>query len=243
MIRKRVSYWSCSKFADFLRGEKKPYALTLEEWDDWKKRQNSERPFRHWLADKFLNKIQNFLFFPYDVCCSLEAYWHNRFISKTHFLKTGLEPGRYHELDTRILFGLFNELKYFVEVELAHMQSLQDKKFNFKKGRSADAGLAYLDWASGLKMDYLDPNHPEYGELSDQAKSAIRIKKLYEWWISRDNRPDPLEVSEWTKNYNDGDKEKRFESYKKSQEIEDEYEKEDTMMLIELVSMRKHLWT
>lgn len=243
MIRQRVSYWSCSKFADLIRGEKKPHALTLEEWDQWKEQQKSKRPFRYWIAEKLLNKIQNFLFFPYDVWRSIDAYWHNRFVSKTHFLKTGLEPGSYHELDTRILFGLFNELKDFVEIELAHMQTLQDKNFQFKKGRCPEAGLAYLDWASGLKMEFLDKEDPDYDQPSKQAQSAVKIKKLYEWWTNRDKRPDPLDLSGWNENYNSGDEEKRFESYEKSQKIEDEYDNEDTEMLIELIRIRSSLWT
>lgn len=241
MIRSRVSYWSCSKFADWVRGDKKPYALTLEEWDSWKSQQQSKRPFRFWLAEKFLNKLQNFLLFPSDLLQSIRCYCHNRFVSKTHFLKTGLEPGSYHELDTRILFGLFNELKDFVEIELAHMHTLQDKNFKFKKGRCVAAGLAHLDWASGLRMDYLDKDHPEYNHPSEQAKSAIKIKKLYEWWINRKKRPDPLDLSGWTENYDKGNE--RFESYKISKEIEEKYEEEDDEMLIELIKIRKHLWT
>lgn len=243
MIRSRISYWSCSKFADWIRGEKKPQALTLEEWDAWKLEQKSKRPFRFWASDKFLNKLQNFLFFPFDLFQSINCYYYNRFVSKTHFLKTGLEPGSYHELDTRILYGLFNELKNFVEIELAHMQTLQDKNFKFKKGRCSEAGLAHLDWASGLKMDFLDEDHPEYNQPSEQAKSAVRIKKLYQWWISRDNRPDPFDLSGWNENYNKGDDKKRLDSYDKSQRIEEEYDKEDTEMLIELIKIRKHLWT
>jgi hypothetical protein len=243
MIRNRISYWSCSKFADFLRGEKKPYALTLEEWDAWKSEQRSKKPIRFWLSEKFLNKLQNFLFFPYDIYKSLEIYWYNRFISKTHFLKTGLKPGQYHELDTRILFGLFNELKDFVEIELAHMQTLQNNDFKFEKGRSSKAGLAHLDWASELKIDYVDKDHPEYNQPSEQAKTAVIIKKLYSWWINRDDRPDPYDLSGWTENYNKEDKEKRFESHKELQIIEEKYDNEDTEMLLELIKIRKHLWT
>jgi hypothetical protein len=123
------------------------------------------------------------------------------------------------------------------------MQTLQDKNFKFKKGKCPEAGLAHLDWASGLKMDYLDKEDPEYNHPSEQAKSAIKIKNLYLWWMNRDKRPDPLDLSGWTENYNKGDKKKRFESYEKSQQIEDEYEKEDTEMLLELIKIRKHLWT
>ena len=37
--KSRIHYWSCSKFADFIRGEKKPYALEWGKWDEWNKEQ------------------------------------------------------------------------------------------------------------------------------------------------------------------------------------------------------------
>jgi hypothetical protein len=43
--RSRIHYWSCSKFADFVRGEKKPFALEWGKWDEWKnKRPNRLNP-------------------------------------------------------------------------------------------------------------------------------------------------------------------------------------------------------
>ena len=38
----RINYWSCSKFADFIRGEKKPYALEWGKWDEWNKEQRKK---------------------------------------------------------------------------------------------------------------------------------------------------------------------------------------------------------
>jgi len=115
----RSNYWSCSKFADWVRGEKKPSALTLEEWDDWRDNQRKSNNWRYWFADKLLNKLQNFFNFPRDVYYSIKTYIDNRFVTKTHYLKTGLEPGHYYELDHRIINGLFNELVAFVEEEQA----------------------------------------------------------------------------------------------------------------------------
>jgi len=36
VIRNRIKYWNCCKFEDWIRGEKKPEALTMEEWQTWK---------------------------------------------------------------------------------------------------------------------------------------------------------------------------------------------------------------
>ena len=116
MIQKfRFNYWSCSKFADFIRGTPKPWALEWDEWEEWRKTAKAKYPWRFWLAEEGLNKLQNFFFFPYDLWSSWRYYYKIRFRDKLHYLKTGLKPGEYYDLDERILYALFNELKIFVE--------------------------------------------------------------------------------------------------------------------------------
>ena len=116
MIQKfRYNYWSCSKFADFIRGTPKPWALEWKEWDEWRKSAREKSPWRFWLAEEGLNKLQNFFFFPYDLWSSWKYYYKIRFRDKLHYLKTGCKPGEYYDLDERILHALFNELKIFVE--------------------------------------------------------------------------------------------------------------------------------
>ena len=44
--KSRIHYWNCSRFADFIRGEKKPFALQWGKWDEWKKEQRKKRPIR-----------------------------------------------------------------------------------------------------------------------------------------------------------------------------------------------------
>ena len=111
----RTRYWSCSKLADFIRGEKKPYALTLEEWEEWTKKMIEERPLRFWLSDKLLNKIQDFFLFPLDLWREFR-YWYNiRYVIKTHILDTGLEPGKYYDLEHCILHACFNEFCKYVD--------------------------------------------------------------------------------------------------------------------------------
>lgn len=116
MIQKfRYNYWSCSKFADFVRGTPKPWALEWDEWKQWRKTAKEKYPLRFWLAEEGLNKLQDFFFFPYDLWSSWEYYYKVRFRDKLHYLKTGCKPGEYYDLDERILHALFNELKIFVE--------------------------------------------------------------------------------------------------------------------------------
>jgi hypothetical protein len=251
----RVNYWSCSKFADFVRGTKKPYALEAKDWKKWHKEAKEKHPLRYWMAEKLLKKLQNIVYLPSDIYNSIKNYIDNRFITKTHCLKTGLKPGKYYELDDRILYALFNELTEFVEIETAHMFShaLKNKgKYKFKKRRCPQAGIDYLKWASRIKEN----NKPTL-----QAVHARAILRLYNWWKKRPNRPDPIQASGWDK-FCETHKEEDLgffpehpvvddlNSYKERRkilrkviQIEEKYEKEDTKMLIELIQIRKSLWT
>jgi len=250
----RTHYWSCSKFADFVRGEKKPYALECGKWDEWNKEQSKKRPVRYWLAEKGLSKLQDFLMIPFDVYDDIRYYITNRWIDKTHYLQTGLKPGHYYEFDYRILHGIFNELVIYVEVELAHtMKAYPERKYKFVNGRCEQAGLDHLKWACSLKYtkDWgVDKKDPKYGKPTHQAISAQKIKELYLWWKDRPNRPEPMDVAKlsWNQdkenNLMDGKiTRKELSQFKKLEKIEIDYEKEDTKMLIELIKIRKELWS
>jgi len=259
MLKNRWNYWSCGKFAEWIRGEKKPLALTMEEWEAWRKELKKKSPYRYYFSEVLLNKIQNIVCWPSDVVNSIRAYIENRYITKTHYLKTGLEPGQYHELDDRILFGLFNELVDFIEVEQAWLYSLgnKEKKYIFKKGRCIEAGVDYLNWASELKYEEdcgIYKDDPNYGEPTRQALAAKKILELYNWWKNRPKRPDPMDLSGWSKYCEDNKSEdgiypsfkkdeKKSEIFEKLEEIEEQYEKEDEAMLIDLIKIRKSLWT
>jgi hypothetical protein len=241
MIKTRWNYWSCSKTADWIRGTPKPKALSLEEWEVWRKETKSKNPWRFFFAEKFLNSAQNLFLFPSDIRSSIRSYIDNRFYSKTHFLKTGLKPGIFHELDERIIYGLFNEFEEFVEVDLARIFSASsEKKYKFVRGRCEEAGLDYLKWSSSLKNDFVPKNDSSYGKPTEQAKSAKKMIKIYLWWKSREDRPDPMEKSGWNKSFDNASKKKSC--LDRLIKIEEEYDKEDENMLIALIKIRKHLW-
>lgn len=248
MKRSRINYWSCSRFADWVRGEKKPGALEWDAWEEWRKDVSSKRPVRYFLAEEALDKIQNFVMFPWDFAESVSAWWHNRFVAKTHFLKTGLRPGSFHELDDRILNGLFNEFQEFVEVDLAHMQSYgEGRRYRFKKGRCPEAGVDYLVWASGLthgEDGFVRKGDPKYGKPTPQAEASAKMLEIYRWWTEvRPNRPDPSDASGWSGAWeSDDEKEKRAASIR-MYKMEKEHDREDERMLVSLVRIRKNLWT
>jgi hypothetical protein len=246
MLKQRINYWSNSWLADFIRGEKKPYALPWEEWDKWRDEQKKKRPIRFWISDKLLNKIQNFIYFPCDVYYTIKIYIKNRYIDKVHYLNTGLAPGQYYEIDTRIIHGLFNELVDFVEVELAWKHLIFTKysgfweRFIFK--RSSELGLEYLNWAASLVYDEsygLSRKDIKYGKPTLQAESSKEIIELYNWWKNRPYRPDPYDVIQ----YNKENKKEKAIAYKKINKIESDYEKEDEKMLIKLIKIRGSLWS
>lgn len=253
MIKTRINYWSCSKFADWIRGEKKPFALQWHEWDEWEDNQKTNKPFRYWLSEKGLKKLQDIVYFPYDLYHSIEIYVRNRWVDKTHVLQTGLKPGEYYEFDYKVLHGLFYELTDYVEKELAGMQTWNnEKQYKFIKGRCAKAGLDYLEWASSLTYDQdwiLNKKDKRIGKPTPQAISAQKVRELYEWWtITRPNRPDPHVVANYTKIVGDSifdgkPSAKKRACLTKINKIEQQYDKEDTNKLIELIKIRKDIWT
>lgn len=251
MHRPRLHYWSCSKFADWVRGDKKPLALTHEDWEVWRETQEKENSIRFYISDTLLDGVQNFLYFPSDLFWNIKCYIRNRYIDKIHYIKTGLKPGQYYDLDYRILHGLFNELVDFVETDLGlKNQYLSESSPRRVKSRSAEDGVEYLQWASALKFDedYGVPKEDEYyGKPTPQALSAIETLELYNWWKNYPNRPDPMDTSGWSKicdqNSDEVDKVEKQKAFDKLQEIEDQQETEETEMLIRLIKVRKSLWT
>lgn len=237
--RSRFDYWSCSKIANWIRGTDKPMALGWDEWEAWRKEAKKKYPYRYWIAEELLDFLQDVINFPMDFYHTIEVYVRNRYIDKIHYLRTGLRPGEYYDLDWRILNGLFNELVIYVESELAHtMKAYKDRKYKFVKGRCKQAGLDHLNWASQLCMNEeygISPDDKEYGKPTAQAISARKILELYNWWLDREYRTNPHDI--FTK-----EKDGKY-YYRKIAKMEDDYDKEDTKMLIELVKIRGSLWT
>jgi hypothetical protein len=236
----RIKYWGCSKFANWIRGEDKPSALEWDKWSEWHNNAEKNNPVRYWVAETLLDKLQDIVNFPLDVYHTVDVYVRNRWIDKIHYLRTGLTPGEYYDLDYRILHGLFNELVIFIESELAYRSKYNsEKKYKFIKGRCKEAALDYLNWAGQLILNEeygVQKDDPEYGKPSNQAIDSKKIRELYDWWtVVRPNRYDPYELFSRETHGN--------EYYKLIGELEDRYSAEDTAMLIELIKIRGAIWT
>ena len=219
-MSQHTHYWSCGRFADWLRGTKKLSAGTAEQWDEWTTHAQMKHNFRYWLAEEGLSHLQDFVTWPIRKIYDVKYYINNRFVTRTHSLTAhprDIEPGQWCDVGNRFLPCLFNELVDFVEIETAWIHILWDKEalgkydapfwatgwFRWRTWRSPQAGLDHLDWAMTLTMgaDWgTEETDPKYGQPTQQAVNAREIKDLYLWWTTvYPNRPDPYEASGWSK--------------------------------------------
>lgn len=214
----RSRYWSCTAFADWLRGTPKPGSATAEDWSAWRKMAKKSHKFRFWLAEEALDSIQNFIWWPVDRIYAVKYYINNRWISRSHALTSSpdqLPRGEWCDVGNRFLPCLFNELKDYVEIELAWWHIAWDDEaakkftapfwargwFRWRTWRCPAAGLENLEWQRGLRW-----TAEEVGENSDvldqptpQAVKAEEILALYKWWTEvYPNRPDVHDASGWT---------------------------------------------
>jgi hypothetical protein len=215
----RNHYWTCSKFADWLRGTAKLKAGTSEEWDEWTTTAQMRHNFRYWLAEEGLDYLQKIVYYPTDKLYAIKYYINNRFVTRTHALTAharDIPRGEWRDVGNRFLPCLFNELVDFVEVELAWWHIAWDTEarkkfespwyatgwFRWRTWRSPECGLANLEWQRSLKFNEdegFEKGDPHIGQPTPQAKKAQEILDLYTWWTTTyRNRPDPYEVSGWT---------------------------------------------
>jgi len=278
----RSHYWTIGKFADWIRGTPKGNAKTSEGWDAWYADAAKAHPIRYWIAEEGLDFLQTVVYYIPDKLNDVRYYINNRWVSRSHSLTAhprDIKPGQWQDVGNRFLPCLFNELVDFVEVEQAwHHCIWSDEaktKFNvpwYRKGwlrwrtwRSPEAGMEYLQWASGLTIGEdmgADPTSKNYGEPTYQAQAAKEIIELYTWWTTTyRNRPDPHDASGWSA-YCDASrianggklswssedktpelKKKSTDALKLLRKIEAAYEKEDEAMMIRLIKIRQSLWT
>lgn len=209
------NYWSCSKFADWIRGTAKPGAATGQGWSDWRKKAKSSHPFRFWLTETALHSIQNVFEYIPEKLNDVRYYINNRWITKTHALTSHpreIPRGEWRDVGGRFLPCLFNELVDFVEIEQAWHHVMWDSEARekyktpwWRKGwlrlrtwRCPEAGIEHLEWAASLVFDdqFNKPTDLCYGKPTPQAEGAQEILALYKWWKeSYLKRPDPMEAS------------------------------------------------
>ena len=215
----RSHYWSCSKFADWLRGTPKLKAGTSEEWDEWERKAWGHSRLRYWIAEEGLDYLSKIVFFIPDTLHSVKYYINNRWVTRSHALTASprdIRPGSWCDVGNRFLPCLFNELQDFVEVELAWWHLAWEGKearakynapwwafgwWRWRTWRCPQAGLDNLEWQRNLrwKEDEVGSDSPNLGQPTPQAIKAQEILDLYKWWTEvYRNRPDPYDASGWT---------------------------------------------
>jgi hypothetical protein len=211
----RSNYWSCSPFADWLRGTAKLKAGTGKEWRLWEEEAKTSHPIRYWIVEEGLDAVQNFVNWPADKLNDIRYYVNNRWVSRSHSLTAhprDIRPGQWCDVGNRFLPCLFNELVDFVEVEQAWHHVLWDEKarkeyqvpwyrsgwLRWRTWRCPEAGVAHLKWAMTLtNEEFLEEG--ETPEPTYQAKAAKEILELYTWWKEiYPARPDVHDASGWT---------------------------------------------
>ena len=214
----RNHYWTCSKFADWIRGTPKGGAKTSEGWDEWTDEAQRYHPVRYWLAEEGLDYAQKVVYFIPDTLYSIKYYINNRWVTRTHSLTAhprDIKPGRWQDVGNRFLPCLFNELVDFIEIEQAwsHIVWGNDEDrakykapfwasgwFRWRTWRCPQAGLDHLAWEMTLtNSEYVDPTDKNYGKPTLQAIRAKEKLDLYTWWTTiYPNRPDPYDASGWS---------------------------------------------
>ena len=219
-MAQHANYWSCTPFADWIRGTKKLGAGTAEEWDDWTTAAQMKHNFRYWLAEEGLSYLQDFVTWPVRKIYDVKYYINNRWVTRTHSLTAharDIKPGAWCDVGNRFLPCLFNELVDFVEIESAWSHIAWGSKedlakykppfwasgwWRWRTWRCPQAGIDHLDWAMTLVMDDnmgVEKDSPNFGKPTGQAERAKELKELYIWWtVTYRARPDPYDASGWT---------------------------------------------
>jgi hypothetical protein len=212
------NYWSCTPFADWVRGTKKLSVGTSEEWNNWTTAAQMKHNFRYWLAEELLDDIQDFVTWPVRKIYDIKYYINNRWVTCSHALTAhprDIKPGQWQDVGNRFLPCLFNELVNFVEIESAwnhiawgdkEARAKYDPPFwasgwwRWRVWRSPQAGLDHLDWAMALtNEEWLEEDKKDEAVPTSQALAAKEIKELYTWWtVTYRARPDPYDASGWT---------------------------------------------
>lgn len=238
-----------------------PSAASIDDWEEFDKNFREKAPIRHFLY----KTLPQTCVWPMQHRYERLTSWVRYRIVRYHILDTGLDAG-YYDKDTLMLNVNFNLLKDFVEIEKAWMQHIctgTEYKMHpileripfYKRAtfRSRELGLQYLAWE--ITLD--DPSLDKYESCPEQAKTAREILELYKWWV--DVRPSRVELEydepedddapmlrmfseKWKAEHSE--EVKAFREWSDAHSAQEEaWEREDTEMLIRLISIRKALWT
>jgi len=210
-----------------------PDSLPWGEWEKWENEVKKDKPILWFIFETipsfFSSIFYNIKEFIYHLNCKYFKKYHHIKIDIDRFLnneydddpnqnkKNNLKNYHWIDSDTKILYGNFQILVDFVENEIA-----------------ADI----VDWSADKK----------HQEIYDE------FMFLYKWWTKlrpmRDTKIPSIHDFGYEENqplFSINHNDPRYRQYSKAIdsyfEKEQEYDNEDTEMLIRLISIRKWLWT
>lgn len=238
-----------------------PGSMTSKGWRLFDKEFKEHAPIRYWITHDLRNWSTRAIGFRYR---RISEWIRFRTLDRFHVIGTDLPPG-YYEFDTRLLHSNFTLLKDFVECQQAWYYHWSESGtvldpwytklpfyYRIFKYRKPELGIKYLEWASTLD----DPNLPPFERSEQQARDARETLTLYLWWVKdRPAREEPK-----YKDYSDqglgilgsldedfdheADDYKEYLKYREQSEArQQQWDEEDTEMLVRLVKLRKGLWT
>lgn len=224
-----------------------PKYATIQEWANIQKEMRQKK-LCYWLIEKIPRRLSVWKMRGRDAVMKVKYRFHPD--HQYHIIRTGLSPD-YYEIDQRMLYGMFNLLVNYVEVELAWLYHLSHPDVD----ESGDeTGLLALDWQ--IENNEADSQHNSY------AENFKEMKALYLWWTvdrpererlhearssafysSRFDLDSEKSVMEIMAERTAEEKEESSQFHEKELAIEEQHDDEDTEMLIRLIRIRASMWT
>jgi len=176
-------------------------------------------------------------------------FYYRFFGLKLHLIRTGLPPYPWYEVDTRMLYGMMNMAKWFVENDMRH-NDYEEWERDLKENRE------------GLDEETLNLHI----EMNRQQRDAdFEILSIVNWWEDYENRRQEISdaLTEWanynrsflndgkfhitfldaTNQMNDEEREHAKDLHDKLRNLEEELQKEEEEYLIRLIKVRECMWS
>lgn len=203
----------------------KPKAATLEEIDEWEKKNIKQSPIRYFLQEKFPSltiKVFDVLFYN-PIHGTVWWFTHN-FISKYkfHIIKPRTLEPMYHSQDVRILHSVMECLSEYIDD--ARYTNIDLECSDFKT--SYDDMYAVYQW-------WCD-DWPMHENKTPDGKLLAAVPKFPPEWgdmpyLKTQYRKEPL-VLEW------------IEAMHQRQINKDDWYEKETVMISRVIKARKFLW-
>jgi len=175
-----------------------------------------------------------------------EPIWYRFFGHKHHIIKTHLSPAPWYEVDDRILYGIMNLVKWFVE---------NDMRIWSKKHRDAEFKRIDKEEDPVYRKSFRE-------SLLKQLNEDDQIIEIYKWWKNYDKRQRKIKRSldnwhnyiskfkedpeDWfgkerKKTAQEKRKDKRLLDY--AYRLKDKLHNEEQAMLKKAIDLREHMWS